>query len=236
MNERTITIAEDSASFSEAACFLFVVVARHAIAARGRFVVALTGGSSPAPIHRCLAKEPFRNDVDWEKVVVLFGDERAVPITSKDSNFRAANEDLLRHVPAKVHRMEADRPDLAAAARDYEDLLRSLGPIDLMFCGLGQNAHVLSLFPGSPVIDETQRLVVEEIDPPMDPALSRLTMTPVAVAEARMVLVIASGESKRDAVRRALADEDDPHQTPVHVLRRSNDLRFIVDRAAYGRE
>ncbi|MGZ3452121.1 MAG: 6-phosphogluconolactonase [Polyangiales bacterium] len=236
MNERSITIAEDPASFAEAACFLFCIVARHAIAARGRFVVALTGGSTPAPIHRLLAQAPFKNDVEWEKVVVLFGDERAVPITAKESNYRSAHEDLLRHVPAKVHRMEAERADIAAAAKEYEDLLQSLGPIDLLFAGLGKDAHVLSLYPGSPTIDETSRLVVEAVDPPMDPKLSHITLTPAAVAQARMVVAIASGEGKRDALHRALHDADDPKHTPAHVLRRAKDLRFVVDRAAFGRD
>jgi len=228
-----LTIADDAAGFAEAVCTQFVVSARHAIAARGRFVVALTGGSTPVPIHRMLASAPFVADVDWSKVVVLFGDERAVPVTAKESNYRAAHEDLLRHVPATVHRMEADRGDLASAARDYEARVRELGPLDLIFAGLGKDAHVLSLFPGSPAIDETARLVVEEIDPPMDPKLSRLTMTPVVVAEARMVVAIATGEGKRYAVRRALdANVDDAKRTPAHVLRRARDLRFFLDRPA----
>lgn len=223
-----LVVPED---FAHACAEVFVNAARTAIEERDRFVVALTGGSTPGPIHRALANE-FRARVEWTKVVVLFGDERAVPPDDKLSNYRAAHESLLAHVPATVHRMEGERPDLHAAARGYQAILERVGPIDLMFIGVGKDAHVLSLYPGSPQLDERTALVVATIDPPMNPAVSRITMTRVAVEQAREVLVIASGEEKRDAVKRAIGGSDDPHTTPVHIVRHHPHAQFIVDAAA----
>jgi 6-phosphogluconolactonase len=224
----TLVVADD---FPRNCAEVFVNNARDAIAERGRFVVALTGGSTPGPIHRALAAE-FRDRVEWAKVIVLFGDERAVPPNDKLSNYCAAHESLLAHVPATVHRMEGERSDLHAAARDYQAILERVGPVDLMFVGVGKDAHVLSLYPGSPQIDERTALVVAAIDPPMDPAVSRITMTPAAVEQTRELLVIVSGAEKREAVRRAISGPDDPHHVPVHLVRHHRNAQMIVDAAA----
>jgi 6-phosphogluconolactonase len=223
-----LVVPED---FAHACAEVFVNAARYVIEDRGRFVVALTGGSTPGPIHHALANE-FRARVEWEKVVVLFGDERAVPPDDKLSNYRAAHESLLAHVPAKVHRMEGERSDLAAAARDYQKLLEELGPLDLMMVGVGKDAHVLSLYPGSPQLDEHTALVVATLDPPMNPAVSRITMTRAALDQAREVLVIASGAEKLDAVKRAINGADDPKNVPVHIIRHHPNAQLIVDAAA----
>jgi len=223
-----LVVPED---FAHACAEVFVNAARRAIEERGRFVVALTGGSTPGPIHRALANE-LRARVEWEKVVVLFGDERAVPPTDERSNYRAAHESLLRHVPATVHRMEGERADLAGAARDYQTILERVGPIDLLMMGVGKDAHVLSLHPGSPHLEERTALVVAAIDPPMNPAVSRITMTPAAVDAAREVLVIASGAEKREAIKRAIDGADDPRSVPVHIVRHHPNAQLIVDAAA----
>jgi len=223
-----LVVPED---FAHACAEVFVSAARYAIEERGRFVVALTGGSTPGPIHHVLANQ-FRARVEWAKVVVLFGDERAVAPDHELSNYRAARESLLAHVPATAHRMEGERSDLHAAAHDYQTILENVGPIDLMFVGVGKDAHVLSLYPGSPQIDEQTALVVATIDPPMSPAVSRITMTRAAVDQARELLVIASGAEKRDAIRRATTGADDPKNVPVHIVRHHPNAQLIVDAAA----
>ena len=130
--------------------------------------------------------------------------------------------------------MVGESKDLASAARDYERMLMELcdARVDLIFIGLGKDAHVFSLFPGSPVITEPTRLVVEEIDPPMDPAVSRITFTPPMIDRAAQVLGIATGAGKAEAVRRAVEETDDPRHVPAHLLRRANSGRLVVDRAA----
>ncbi len=227
-----VDIEENVDAFAAAAARGFVDAALAAIATRGRFVVALTGGSSPLPIHAALATS-FRDRVQWDLVDVVFGDERAVAPDHALSNYRAAHESLLQHVPARVFRMEGERSDLAAAARDYEKQLLDLcgGELDLMFVGIGADAHILSLFPGSPHL-RSAALVEASIEPPMNPAVSRLTMTPVAVTRARQVIAIATGASKRPAIEKLLHEPTDEAGVPAHVLRRASDARLIVDRAA----
>jgi 6-phosphogluconolactonase len=232
-----VIVVEDEAAFAKESAEIVATTAASAIEARGKFVIALTGGSSPIPLHRALAEPPFKERIDWAKVHVVFGDERAVPKDGKDSNYRSAHETLLSKVPIPpdhVLRMEADRPDLAAAARDYERRLMQLcdARIDLICVGIGEDAHIFSLFPGSPAIDEAQALVVAEIDPPMKPALSRITFTPRMLDRAGHVLVIATGEKKKNAVLHALESSDQPHRFPAHLLRRATDRTFVIDRAA----
>lgn len=223
-----VDVEEDLDAFAAAGARAFVEAANEAITARGRFVVALTGGSTPATIHRALATT-FRERVLWDKVVILFGDERAVAPEDPRSNYRAAHQSLLAHVPATVHRMEAERPDLEVAARDYEQHCAS---IDLMFVGIGKDAHILSLYPRSPLIAERSALVAASIDPPMDPAVSRITMTPRALLSARRVIAVAVGAEKRSAIEKLLHAPDDLVNVPAHLLRLASDARLIVDRAA----
>lgn len=237
MSAPDVLIVDDVDAFADACAARVVEACRGAIAARGRFAIALTGGSTPVPMHRALARAPHRDAIDWARVDVFFGDERAVPPADPRSNYRAAREALLDHVPvptAQVHRIEAERDDLHAVAREYEATLRRAcgGALDLLVVGLGKDAHVLSLWPGSDLVLERDALVVASIDPPMDPPLSRVTLTPAAVEAARSVLAIATSASKRDAVERALHGDDDPRAVPAHVLRRARTVRFVIDRAA----
>jgi 6-phosphogluconolactonase len=218
-----VHVTADVASFAVACADLVVAAAREAIAARGRFVLGLTGGSTPEPVHRALADAAFADAIEWRRVVIVFGDERAVPIDDRRSNFRAARESLLRHVPvpdASVLRMRGEAADLDAEARRYAEAFEreAGGQVDLLFVGLGKDAHILSLFPGSPAIAERARLVVAELDPPMDPAVSRLTFTPALFARTRRVVAIATGAGKAEAVRRALEGDEPPLACPAALL------------------
>lgn len=237
MSAPVVQVVDDVDAFAEACAAHVVEACRAAIAARGRFAIALTGGSTPGPMHRALARAPHRDAIAWQKVDVFFGDERAVPPDAPQSNYRAARETLLDHVPipsAQVHRIEAERSDLAAVARGYEATLRRVcgGALDLLVVGLGKDAHVLSLWPGSALVEERSSLVVASVDPPMDPPLSRVTLTPAAVEAAQSVLAIATSAAKHAALERALHADDDPRAVPAHVLRRAREVRFVVDRAA----
>lgn len=234
-----IVVKDTAEAFAAEGASIFARLCKEAIASRGRFAVALTGGSTPGPIHRLLSQEPHRSSIDWPRVEVFFGDERAVPPERKESNYGAARDQLLAHVPldpAKVHRMQGEHADLAQAAKDYAATFLSVcsGALDLLMIGIGKDAHILSLYPGSLAIDEEQEIVVAEIDPPMNPALSRITMTPLAIAKARHVLAIASGEEKSRAVRIALTGQDDRHSYPAQLLRRVSDrTTWLLDALAH---
>lgn len=177
--------------------------ANDALAERGRFALALTGGSVAATCLPVLASA----GIDWTKVELFWGDERAVPPGDPESNFAAARA-LVERVPAeRVHRMPADLPDLDAAARDYEARMKSvLGDppaLDFALLGMGPDGHVCSLFPDHPLLDERERFVAAVHDSPKPPR-RRLTLTLPALAAARTLAVVVLGAAKAPMVKTAL--------------------------------
>jgi len=186
------------------------------IGRRGRCAVALAGGHTPRPVYERLASEPLAGQVPWAGLHVYFGDERAVPPDDPASNYLMAATALLRRVPipaAQVHRLEADRPDRDAAAREYERLLPDR--LDLLLLGMGADGHTASLFPGSAALDERARRVLP-VTAPAAPA-ARMTVTPPVVAAARRVAVLAAGPDKAAAVARALEGPLRPRDVPVQL-------------------
>ena len=200
----------------------------NAIAGRGACTLCLAGGRTPEPVYRELASA---SGIDWSRVDVYFGDERAVPPDHPDSNYRMVHRVLLSRVPVpagRVHRMEAERSDREAAAREYE---RSLPPqLDILVLGMGPDGHTASLFPGSAALDERQRLVVPVIG--AKPPPQRLTITPPVIEAARRIAVIATGEDKAAMVTRAIEGPLAPKDVPVQLARRGT---WFLDQAAAGR-
>jgi 6-phosphogluconolactonase len=206
-------------------------LAREAIAARGRFAIALPGGSVATSCFPRFAEAR----VDWSKVHFFWGDERAVPATHPDSNYGVAEKLWLAHIATHapvVHRMEADAPDLDEAARRYERTLRESGPIDLALLGMGPDGHVCSLFPGHALLDETERLALPILDSPKPPP-RRLTLTLPALAMAMDVIVVATGAGKADAVKelRTSAASRLPVALALNGARRGT---LVLDPAASG--
>ena len=198
-----------------------------ALAARGRFTIALSGGRTPAATFAWLAGRPA--GLDWSRVQVYFADERAVPPDHPDSNFRLARAaliDPLRIPPRQIHRMKGEYPDLAAAAAEYEAHLR--GPLDLVLLGIGEDGHIASLFPHGAALGERERRVVAVLDAPKPPP-RRLTLTPRAIAEARDVLVMATGAAKAASVAAALADVGTADEIPARLVR---ERTWMLDRDA----
>jgi 6-phosphogluconolactonase len=170
------------------------------------FHVAASGGSTPRFLYEALASSTFRTSVDWQHWHVFFGDERAVPPDHAQSNYRLLADTLLSKVavPAEqVHRMEAERPDLEAAAADYAQLLeseRGAPPrLDLVLLGLGADGHTASLFPGTTALDVHDTWVTRgrASSPPVD----RLTLTLPVLNAATRVAFLVTGASKADALR-----------------------------------
>jgi 6-phosphogluconolactonase len=180
--------------------------AARALAARGRFALAVSGGSVGETFLPLLAGAT----VDWPRVDVFWLDERAVPPDHPDSNYRLAWEPWLSRVavdPARVFRLRADAPDLDAAAREAEgelrDALGAHGRIDLALAGVGPDGHVASLFPGHPALTEATRWVMAVEDSPKPPP-RRLTWTLPAFAATDLLVVAAFGAAKAQVVGAAL--------------------------------
>jgi 6-phosphogluconolactonase len=165
--------------------------------------LALAGGRTPRELYRRLASLKY----DWEGVDVFFGDERCVPPDHPDSNFRMASEALLSRVAARVHRMRGEACDAAAYERELRAVFGEGVPVfDLVFLGMGADGHTASLFPGDAALEESQRLVVRVARPDHP----RLTLTLPVLSASRLAVFLVSGEEKREALRRVLADENLP--------------------------
>jgi 6-phosphogluconolactonase len=220
-----IAILKDAGSVAEAAATRIEGWIAAALDSRGRCSIALSGGRTPRDLYRRLAAGP----IDWSRVRIYFADERAVPPEDADSNFRMARETLIdpaRIPPRNVHRMKGEYPDLAVAVEEYEAHLTE--PLDAVVLGIGEDGHVASLFPNHAALGETVRRVAAVLDAPRPPP-RRLTLTPRALAEARDVMVLATGAGKAAAVAEALEEEGPARDLPARLVR---DRTWRIDRAA----
>jgi len=233
----TLTVIESGRLAAEAARRISVAAA-DAVATRGRFVLALAGGSTPRTLYGALA-EGAGGPVPWAATTILFGDERAVAPGHPHSNYGMARETLLSRVPLdpdRIHRMEGEA-DLEEAADRYERVLTRLFPgeplprIDLVLLGLGADGHTASLFPGSPALEETVRWVVPVDLPGKE---RRLTLTLPVLNAAHRVLFLVAGAEKARALARAFGPEPDLSLPAALIRPMGGTLEVLADREAAG--
>lgn len=219
----------------------FVELAKSLIAASGRFTVALSGGSTPKGFYELLASNPYRTKVNWGKILLFLADERCVPHTSPDSNYRMIYESLVSKVPIpkeNVFSTEEHEKDPNKAAQQYEEKLRlalqsspqDMPSLDLVLLGLGSDGHTASLFPGSRALQERSRIFVSNFVAKLDSW--RLTLTLPAINKARQIIFLVSGESKAEIL------SDIMHSSAKYpaqmVYPKSGNLCWYVDRSAAG--
>lgn len=199
----------DTAALVVAAGDRLVDAITDAIASRGRALIVLTGGGTGIGLLKRVGERD--QAVDWSKVHLYWGDERFVPHLDDERNDKQARETLLDHIdiPAgNVHPMPASDgefgDDLDAAVQAYQHVLADVPDFDVHLLGMGGEGHINSLFPHSPAVLETERLVMGVEDSPKPPP-RRITLTLPAVQRARQVWLVVSGEAKADAVAEALA-------------------------------
>jgi 6-phosphogluconolactonase len=232
----SVEVFDAPRDLAEAAARGFAERAAEAVARRGRFVVALAGGSTPKSTYEILARD-HAESVDWSNVHVFFGDERTVPPDHEDSNYRAAREALLDHVPVgSVHPMRGELPPERAAATYEEELwafFEEDPPVfDLVMLGIGGDGHTASLFPETPAPEVTDRLVVSNPVPKLD--TTRITLTAPVLNAAREVFFLVAGEDKAEALVEILEGDADPRAYPAKLVRPAGGPTWMVDRAAAG--
>jgi 6-phosphogluconolactonase len=196
----TFVVRPTVEALADALAEAFEATAWAAIAARGLFTCALTGGSAAKGLYPRLA----RADVNWKKTHVYFGDERCVPPDDAESNFRLAHDVLLGPAgvpPGQVHRVRGELSPGAAAA----EYARALPVLDVVHLGMGPDGHVCSLFPGHPLLAEATARVAALTDSPKPPP-ARVTLTLPALREAGALWFLVTGEAKREVVREAVTD------------------------------
>jgi len=232
----------DPAEVARGAARLFIDYAWQSIAKEGRFMVALSGGTTPRQMFAHLASDEFRGQVDWAKVHVFWSDERAVAPTNSESNYGMARREFLIRVPipeGNVHRMEAEKPNIGRAAHEYEEILRKNLELDdhgfprfhVIYLGMGKEGHTASLFPGGRVTRQTSRWV----STPMVTKLNarRMTLTlPVLDAAMRVVFLVV-GSEKAEILHTVLQEKVEPPLPAQLVQPRNLGMKiFLVDKAA----
>ena len=240
MRMTAIRILPTAQALAEAAARHVVECAHTAIRERGRFSIALSGGSTPRDLHLRLSTQPLVDQVDWTRVHVFFGDERCVPPDDERSNFRMASETLLTRVPIppeQIHRMRGELPP-EEAATDYERQLgaffdREPPSLDLILLGMGDNGHTASLFPGLTAVHEQQRGVVAEYV--AEVSMWRVTLTPGVLNLAHEDLFLVAGAAKAQMLRQVLEGPYAPDERPAQVVRPTlGEVFWMVDAAAAG--
>ncbi|GHO83062.1 6-phosphogluconolactonase [Dictyobacter formicarum] len=238
-----VTIFSDVEQLSRAAADYIVRVAREAIAARGLFTLALSGGSTPKKLYSLLATESYRSQIDWSKVEIFWSDERCVPPDDPESNYRMANEVMLSKLPIPaehIHSMPADQADRDAASVAYtQEMKRTFGTddvpqFDLIQLGMGPEGHTASLFPHQPSLREQQRLVMPVSVPKPPP--DRLTFTPRLINAASHILFLATGAEKDEAVGAVLEGPYQSDEYPAQIVHPTHgEVTWMLDTAAAGK-
>jgi 6-phosphogluconolactonase len=250
-----LTVADDVVELASRAAERIAHLIADAVDAHGSAFVALTGGTTPRRLYSMLAdaRQPWRARIPWPQVHLFWGDERHVPPDHPDSNYRMAKETLLDHVPIpldRVHRMRGELPDAHEAAADYERVLTDVESgfsriafFDLMLLGVGEDAHIASVFPGSELLESgaptdgravTRRRVAATWATHL--AAWRITLTPETILDSRAIVVLVAGAGKAAAVRAALHEPLAVTKYPAQLLRSAGDrVDWFVDRAAAAR-
>jgi len=240
---REVQVFPNLEALSDAAAEIIVAISRDSIAERGRFSVALAGGNTPKRTYQLLG-ERHRDEIDWSRWQVLFGDERFVPADDKRSNYRMARETFLADVPIPadhIHPIPTDTPTVGDAADAYERTLLQVlcaggtpsSAIDLVLLGVGPDGHTASLFPGSPVLAErTQWARAVEAPTTVQPAVPRVTLTLPCLNGARNVLFLIAGNDKRPVVVEILQGGEAAQRYPAAAVRAAGRTVWLVEQSA----
>jgi 6-phosphogluconolactonase len=240
-----LLVKESPAAAAELAAERFCAIVSERALASENVNVALCGGTTPGELYRRLAALPLSDRMPWDKLQFFFGDERDVPQDHVENNYRLTRKTLLDHVPIPVHHvhpMPADSRDLAAAAEQYENLIRRLVPpresgddtpcFDLVLLGMGGEGHTASLFPDTPALSERRRLVVSQYVPVI--GRNRMTFTFPLINAARYVMFFVTGSDKAPAIAAVLSDDQQlkTHYPASRVQPTRGELIFVLDATA----
>ena len=210
----------------------FISCGKEAIKTHGAFIVALSGGSTPKAIFEKLSSPAFSGSLDWLKVLLFWGDERAVSPTSHESNFRMAMDAGLKSLSiphTQIFRMVAEE-NIEENARAYEKQIReTLGPrpFDLVMLGMGEDGHTASLFPGTRALEEKTALVVANEVP--QKKTWRMTLTYPCINRAKNIVLYVLGASKADMVHKVLKEKREPPYPVALIGTTGNKALWILD-------
>ncbi|MCP1300498.1 6-phosphogluconolactonase [Chryseobacterium sp. S0630] len=234
-----ITVFDDLEKLYTKAADTFVDLSKKSIQKNDRFVVALSGGSSPKAIFKLLATPEYKEQIEWSKVYFFWVDERWVPLNDDKSNFRMTDEALLNQVPVDqnhIFPMYAEGITPEDYAKAYEQQIRTVlgddGVFDFILLGMGDDGHTASLFPGEEVLNEKEKWVSAYYLKPQE--MFRITLTAPIINNADHILAIAFGESKKHALNEVLNGEYNPSLYPMQLIEKKDGFQFFTDEKARG--
>ena len=232
-----VTTFKDISELSQYAAQAFVGIANKAIAERGRFLVALSGGSTPMRLYELLGNK-FQHDVDWSRVHFFWGDERCVPVEDAGNSYGQTKKVLFDKIgTTNIHRVNSDlAPD--SAATDYANALKVFSEppndwprFDLVLLGMGDDGHTASLFPNSPVDVTTPTLAVTANY--QDRPANRVTLTQLVFNDAREIWFMVAGKNKAETLLNVLDGAYKPKQYPAQRIKPTDgNLVWMIDEEA----
>ena len=213
-------------AYTDAAEFI-LQCAERAIASKGVFTIALSGGSTPKRLYELLASTAWRDRIPWSKIEFFWGDERYVPPTDSSSNYRMTNDAMLSKVSVtaeRIHRVSTELEPPEVAADKYESEIRrvistragAVPEFDLILLGLGTNGHVASLFPFQPALQEKSKLVISEYIEEVK--MTRISLTFPVINAATDILFLSLGPDKASVVKEVLTGSPDPERLPAQYV------------------
>jgi 6-phosphogluconolactonase len=238
-----IEICPDPGQLAVTAVDRILDAAADAIGKRGRFMLALTGGSTPDKTYALLAQPQRAKRIDWSRTNLFWGDERFVPHDDPRSNYNMARRSLLAPAeipPDHIFPIPTDTTPVTAAAA-YEKTLRQafgsagaeLPRFDLLLLGMGDDGHTASLFPGKPALHETRAWVTWSPPGVLPPPVDRVTLTFPVLNAARRVMFLVAGAAKAAALREVLAGKANVEQRPAAGVRPTDGtVLWLLDKAA----
>ena len=211
----------------------FIAAAREAIDERGKFTVALAGGSTPKALYEHISTAPYIEKVDWQKTHLFWGDERSVPPEDNESNYKMAMEAGLKNLPIpkdQIHRMVAEE-EIQKNAENYETLLKPHHPLDLVILGMGDDGHTASLFPQTEGLKAEGKLVVANFIPQKN--TWRMTLTYEAINEAHNIAIYVIGAKKKHMIKEIFTSEEQFDRYPIQKIgTKDSKALWIIDEAA----
>ncbi|MEO7762813.1 MAG: 6-phosphogluconolactonase [Ferruginibacter sp.] len=208
---------------STAAAHFFTIAYDKNIARHGKFIVALSGGSTPKKMYQLLATTPFSKNINWKKVFIFFSDERYVPHTDTESNFNMASAALLDHIPIPRKNIFAiptgstPAKDAARYEKEIKKITGSKKPaFHLVLLGMGTDGHTASLFPGNEILHEKKRLVKEVFL--QDKNIYRISFTLPLINRAKQILILVNGKEKEPVLKKIIANRKTTNPMPVQLV------------------
>ncbi len=236
-------ILKDSKEFNHTIAEWIIKQINDTLKKQDRFTWVLSGGNTPKALYELLASAAYKNKIDWSKLHIFWGDERAVPFEDERNNAKMVYETLLNHVSVPASQIHVMRTDILPkkSAAEYEKILLDYFPhttydsphptFDLVLLGMGDDGHTLSLFPGTDVIHEESAWVKSYFLKAQE--MSRITLTKHIVNQSSRIAFLTTGANKAHALKEVLEGEFNPDLYPSQVIAPLHgELHWFTDKAA----